>query len=132
MYDITSRETFNALSNWLTDARTLASPGAVDIRYMNFVEICILNNFYHFLVLVVSNICQFIVVVNPVFYNLSIEFLSLKQISEFFLLFQQSSFFWSETRKIWKKREKLLFSKRAGKTTLKIYLFLKIAKKKFD
>ena len=27
VYDITSRETFNALSNWLTDARTLASPG---------------------------------------------------------------------------------------------------------
>ncbi|KAF0030417.1 hypothetical protein F2P81_017148 [Scophthalmus maximus] len=26
VYDITSRETYNALTNWLTDARTLASP----------------------------------------------------------------------------------------------------------
>merc|ERR1711874_118615 len=29
VYDITSRESFNALSNWLTDARTLASPAIV-------------------------------------------------------------------------------------------------------
>ena len=29
VYDITSRESFNALSNWLTDARTLASPSIV-------------------------------------------------------------------------------------------------------
>lgn len=26
VYDVTSRESFNALSNWLNDARTLASP----------------------------------------------------------------------------------------------------------
>ncbi|XP_013793048.2 ras-related protein Rab-4B-like, partial [Limulus polyphemus] len=26
VYDMTSRETYNALTNWLTDARTLASP----------------------------------------------------------------------------------------------------------
>merc|ERR1711881_293348 len=26
VYDVTSRETFNCLTNWLTDARTLASP----------------------------------------------------------------------------------------------------------
>ncbi|XP_051521088.1 ras-related protein Rab-4B isoform X2 [Myxocyprinus asiaticus] len=30
-YDITSRETYNALTNWLTDARTLASPNIVII-----------------------------------------------------------------------------------------------------
>ncbi|KAG6926301.1 RAB4B, member RAS oncogene family, partial [Chelydra serpentina] len=30
-YDITSRETYNALTNWLTDARTLASPSIVII-----------------------------------------------------------------------------------------------------
>jgi len=29
VYDITSRETFNSLANWLTDARTLASPAIV-------------------------------------------------------------------------------------------------------
>merc|ERR1712198_153244 len=29
VYDITSRETFNSLANWLTDARTLASPSIV-------------------------------------------------------------------------------------------------------
>lgn len=29
MYDITNRETFNALSNWLSDARTLASPNII-------------------------------------------------------------------------------------------------------
>merc|ERR1712051_286232 len=29
VYDISSRESFNALSNWLTDARTLASPAIV-------------------------------------------------------------------------------------------------------
>jgi Ras-related protein Rab-4B len=29
VYDIASRETFNALTNWLTDARTLASPSIV-------------------------------------------------------------------------------------------------------
>jgi Ras-related protein Rab-4B len=29
VYDITSRETFNALANWLSDARTLASPNIV-------------------------------------------------------------------------------------------------------
>ncbi len=28
-YDVTSRESFNALGNWLTDARTLASPSIV-------------------------------------------------------------------------------------------------------
>ena len=28
-YDITSRETYNAAANWLTDARTLASPNIV-------------------------------------------------------------------------------------------------------
>uniref|UniRef100_A0A452IIK5 Ras-related protein Rab-4 n=1 Tax=Gopherus agassizii TaxID=38772 RepID=A0A452IIK5_9SAUR len=31
VYDITSRETYNALTNWLTDARTLASPSIVVI-----------------------------------------------------------------------------------------------------
>ncbi|PSN36514.1 Ras-related protein Rab-4B [Blattella germanica] len=29
VYDITNRETFNALTNWLSDARTLASPNIV-------------------------------------------------------------------------------------------------------
>ena len=29
VYDISSRETFNALTNWLTDARTLASPAII-------------------------------------------------------------------------------------------------------
>ena len=29
VYDVTSRETFNCLANWLTDARTLASPAIV-------------------------------------------------------------------------------------------------------
>ena len=29
VYDITSRESFNSLANWLTDARTLASPSIV-------------------------------------------------------------------------------------------------------
>ena len=29
VYDVTSRETFNSLANWLTDARTLASPSIV-------------------------------------------------------------------------------------------------------
>ena len=29
VYDVTSRETFNSLANWLTDARTLASPAIV-------------------------------------------------------------------------------------------------------
>ncbi|XP_022245484.1 ras-related protein Rab-4B isoform X1 [Limulus polyphemus] len=29
VYDITSRETYNALTNWLTDARTLASPNII-------------------------------------------------------------------------------------------------------
>ena len=29
MYDITNRETFNALANWLSDARTLASPNII-------------------------------------------------------------------------------------------------------
>ncbi|XP_057244731.1 ras-related protein Rab-4B-like, partial [Malurus melanocephalus] len=31
VYDITSRETYNALAQWLTDARTLASPNIVII-----------------------------------------------------------------------------------------------------
>uniref|UniRef100_A0A5F8HEK3 Ras-related protein Rab-4 n=1 Tax=Monodelphis domestica TaxID=13616 RepID=A0A5F8HEK3_MONDO len=31
VYDITSRETYNSLTNWLTDARTLASPNIVVI-----------------------------------------------------------------------------------------------------
>lgn len=29
VYDITNRETFNALANWLSDARTLASPNII-------------------------------------------------------------------------------------------------------
>ena len=29
MYDLTSRDSYNALSNWLGDARTLASPNIV-------------------------------------------------------------------------------------------------------
>ncbi|XP_014675002.1 PREDICTED: ras-related protein Rab-4B-like isoform X1 [Priapulus caudatus] len=35
VYDITSRETYNALTNWLTDARTLASPNIVIILVGN-------------------------------------------------------------------------------------------------
>jgi len=35
LYDITSRETFNALTNWLTDARTLASPNIIIILVGN-------------------------------------------------------------------------------------------------
>ncbi|KPP62804.1 ras-related protein Rab-4B-like, partial [Scleropages formosus] len=31
VYDITSRETYNSLTNWLTDARTLASPNIIII-----------------------------------------------------------------------------------------------------
>ena len=29
VYDITNRETFNCLANWLSDARTLASPNII-------------------------------------------------------------------------------------------------------
>ena len=29
VYDVSSRESFNSLANWLTDARTLASPAIV-------------------------------------------------------------------------------------------------------
>jgi GTPase SAR1 family protein len=29
VYDVSSRDSFNALANWLTDARTLASPNIV-------------------------------------------------------------------------------------------------------
>jgi len=29
VYDITNRETFNSLANWLSDARTLASPNII-------------------------------------------------------------------------------------------------------
>lgn len=35
VYDVTSRETYNALTNWLTDARTLASPNIVIILVGN-------------------------------------------------------------------------------------------------
>jgi Ras-related protein Rab-4B len=35
VYDISSRETYNALTNWLTDARTLASPNIVIILIGN-------------------------------------------------------------------------------------------------
>lgn len=35
VYDIASRETYNALTNWLTDARTLASPNIVIILVGN-------------------------------------------------------------------------------------------------
>jgi len=35
VYDITSRETFNALANWLMDARTLASPNIVILMVGN-------------------------------------------------------------------------------------------------
>ena len=35
VYDITSRDSFNALTNWLTDARTLASPNIVIILVGN-------------------------------------------------------------------------------------------------
>ena len=35
MYDITSRDSFNALTDWLTDARTLASPNIVIILVGN-------------------------------------------------------------------------------------------------
>ncbi|XP_006755362.1 PREDICTED: ras-related protein Rab-4B [Myotis davidii] len=35
VYDITSRETYNSLAAWLTDARTLASPNIVVILWGN-------------------------------------------------------------------------------------------------
>lgn len=35
VYDITNRESFNALTNWLTDARNLASPNLVIILVGN-------------------------------------------------------------------------------------------------
>ncbi|KAK2561146.1 Ras-related protein Rab-4B [Acropora cervicornis] len=35
VYDISSRETYNSLTNWLTDARTLASPNIVIILIGN-------------------------------------------------------------------------------------------------
>ena len=35
MYDITCRASFNALTDWLTDARTLASPNIVIILVGN-------------------------------------------------------------------------------------------------
>ena len=35
VYDISSRETYNALTNWLTDARTLASPNIVIVMVGN-------------------------------------------------------------------------------------------------
>ena len=35
MYDISSRESFNNLANWLTDARTLASPAIVIVLVGN-------------------------------------------------------------------------------------------------
>jgi Ras-related protein Rab-4B len=35
VYDISSRETYNALTNWLTDARTLASPNIVIVLVGN-------------------------------------------------------------------------------------------------
>ncbi|MCL4146379.1 UNVERIFIED_CONTAM: hypothetical protein GTU68_036944, partial [Idotea baltica] len=35
VYDITSRESYNALSNWLGDARTLASPNIVILNVGN-------------------------------------------------------------------------------------------------
>ena len=35
VYDISSRETYNALNNWLTDARTLASPDIVIVLVGN-------------------------------------------------------------------------------------------------
>ena len=35
VYDITSRESFNCLTNWLTDARTLASPQIVILMVGN-------------------------------------------------------------------------------------------------
>ena len=35
VYDVSSRESFNNLANWLTDARTLASPAIVIILVGN-------------------------------------------------------------------------------------------------
>ena len=35
MYDVSSRESFNNLANWLTDARTLASPAIVIVLVGN-------------------------------------------------------------------------------------------------
>ena len=35
MYDIASRESYNALTNWLTDARTLASPNIIIVMVGN-------------------------------------------------------------------------------------------------
>ena len=35
VYDITSRETYNHLTSWLTDARTLASPDIVVVLVGN-------------------------------------------------------------------------------------------------
>lgn len=39
VYDITSRESFNALTNWLSDAKTLASPNIVIILCGNKVDL---------------------------------------------------------------------------------------------
>ena len=35
VYDISSRESYNALTNWLTDARTLASPNIIIVLVGN-------------------------------------------------------------------------------------------------
>lgn len=35
VYDISSRESYNALTNWLTDARTLASPNIIIVMVGN-------------------------------------------------------------------------------------------------
>lgn len=35
VYDIASRESYNALTNWLTDARTLASPNIIIVMVGN-------------------------------------------------------------------------------------------------
>ena len=39
VYDITSRETFNCLAAWLTDARTLASPAIVILMVGNKTDL---------------------------------------------------------------------------------------------
>ncbi len=43
VYDISSRETFNALANWLTDARSLAGPDIVIVLVGNKkdLEVCV-------------------------------------------------------------------------------------------
>jgi GTPase SAR1 family protein len=79
VYDITNRETFNSLANWLSDARTLASPNIIILlvgnkrdlddgdREVTFLEasrfaqengeICFcFNNLFHCIICMISHI----------------------------------------------------------------------------